>query len=233
MEGKRNLRKREVSTICFRSRFLASRTTREYFPARSLESVHRELVVMKTLRILLPLFACASLCAAQEPQQPSDSPTGLTVLKVKRERRREQAQDVRHTATDPDALNNTGVMPSGGGSNFPNFVLEYSAELKNDSPKAIKWLSWIYKVTDPDNKQEVDRQEFSSFDKISAGGKKTVNGIKRMPPMQTAPDTRKKNGNPFEEHVEFVCVAYDDGTLWRPSFIPESHCRDAEKRGKR
>lgn len=188
---------------------------------------------MKILKILLPILACAGLCVAQEAQQAGDSPTGLVVLKVKRERRREQPQDVRHTATDPDALNNTGVMPSGGGSNFPTFVLEYSAEIKNDSPRAIKWLSWIYKVTDPDNKQEIDRQEFSSFDKIASGGKKTVNGTKRLPPTQPGPEIKKKSGTPFEEHVEFVCIGFDDGTVWRPSFIPESHCRDAEKRGKR
>ena len=187
---------------------------------------------MRILRILLPILACASLCAAQETQQPSDSPPGLVVVKVKREKRRETPQDVRHTATDPDALNNTGVMPGAGGSGFPTFVLEYSAELRNDSPKTIKWLGWIYKVTDPDIKQEVDRQEFSSFDKIPAGGKKTINGTKRIPPTQQGLETKKKSGSPFEERVEFVCVGYDDGTLWRPSFIPESHCRDAEKRKK-
>src|ERR1041385_8810607 len=178
---------------------------------------------MKIFKILLPILACAGLCAAQEATQPTDSPAGLIVVKVKRERRREQPQDVRNTATDPDALNNTGVMPGGGGRNFPNFVLAYSAELRNDSPKAIKWLSWMYRAIDPDTKDEVDRQEFSSFDKIGAAAKKTVSGTKRIPAGQTAPELKKKNGSPFEEHVEFICVAYDDGTLWRPSFIPESH----------
>jgi hypothetical protein len=188
--------------------------------------------MMKTLKILLPLFACATICAAQEAATPTDSPEGLVVVKSKRERRREQPQDVRNTATDPDALNNTGVMPGSGGSNFPNFVYEYSAEIKNDSSKAVKWLSWIYKVIDPDDKKEVDRQEFSSFDKIAAGQKKTVNGHKRISPTQPPPDVKKKNGTPYEDRVEFICVGFDDGSLWHPSYIPESHCRDAEKRGK-
>src|SRR4029079_14665122 len=126
----------------------------------------RSWLMMKTLKILLPLFACATICAAQEAPAPTDAPTGLVVVKSKRERRREQPQDVRNTATDPDALNNTGVMPGAGGSNFPNFVYEYTTENKNDSSKTVKWLSCMYKVMDPDDKKEVDRQEFSSFDKI-------------------------------------------------------------------
>ncbi len=182
---------------------------------------------MKIFKVVLPILACASLCAAQESQQPSDGPPGLVIVKVKRERRREQPQDLRHTATDPDALNNTGVMPGGGGTNFPTFVFEYSAEIRNESPKGIKWLSWVYKATDPDDSREIDRQEFSSFDKIASNGKKTINGTKRIPPGQPVPDNKKKI---LAEHVEFVCVGYDDGTLWRPSYIPESHCRDAEKR---
>jgi len=188
---------------------------------------------MKLFSLIVLVFAGVSLCDAQEVAQQDDSASGLVVVKVKRERRREQPSDVRHTATDPDALNNTGIMPSGGGSTFPTFVNEYSVEIRNDSPKGVKWLSWVYVVTDPDNKHELDRQEFTSFDKIMVGQKKTVNGKKRIPPMQPGTsDPKKKNGAPFEERVQFVCVGYDDGSLWHPSFIPESHCREAEKRGK-
>ena len=188
---------------------------------------------MNLERILLIIFACVGLCSAQEAPQGDDSPPGVVVLKVKRERRREQPSDVRHTATDPDALNNGGIMPSGGGSNFQTFAYEYSVEIRNDSPKGIRWLGWIYVVTDPDNKQELDRQEFTSFDKIAIGQKKTANGRKRIPPMHPGSGApKKKNGSPLDERVQFVCVGYDDGALWHPSFIPESHCREAEKRGK-
>lgn len=189
---------------------------------------------MKLFSVIVLAFAGVSFCYAQEASQPVDSLSGLVVVKAKRERRREQPTDVRHTATSPDALNNTGIMPSGGGSTFPTFVYEYSAEIRNDSPKGVKWLSWLYVMTDPDTKQELDRQQFTSFDKIAAGQKKTAIGRKRIPPMQpgTGDPKKKKDGAPFAERVELVCVGYDDGSLWRPSFIPESHCREAEKRGK-
>jgi hypothetical protein len=188
---------------------------------------------MKMSSLILLVMVVASLTVAREASPQDDSPAGLVVVKIKRERRREQPSDVRNTATDPDALNNTGIMPSGGGGTFPTFVYEYSAEIRNDSPKAVKWLSLTYVLTDPDSKQELDRKEFTSFDKIATGQKKTATGTRRIQPMQPgAGDVKKKNGTPFEERVQFVCVGYDDGTLWHAPSISESHCREAEKRGK-
>jgi len=187
---------------------------------------------MKLLSLIVFVLTCFNVSAAQEVTQ-EDSPAGLVVTKVKRERRREQPTDVRHTATDPDALLNTGVMPSGGGSNFPTFVYEYSAEIKNDSPKTVKWLTLMYVLTDLESRQELDRREFSSFDKIAAGQKKTATGTKRIQALQPgAGDVKNKNGTTNDQRAQIVCVGYDDGTLWHASFIPESHCRDIEKRGK-
>jgi hypothetical protein len=124
-------------------------------------------------------------------------------------------------------------MPTGGGSTFPTFVYQYSAEIRNDSPKAVKWLSLTYVLTDPENKQELDRKEFTSFDKIPPGQKKTATGTRRIQAMQPgAGDAKKKDGTPFAERVQFVCVGYDDGTLWHAPSISETYCREAEKRGK-
>jgi hypothetical protein len=50
----------------------------------------------------------------------------------------------------------------------------------------VKWLTLIYVLTDSENKQELDRREFSSFDKIAAGQKKTATGTKRIQAMQPA-----------------------------------------------
>ncbi len=187
---------------------------------------------MKLLATVLLVFACAAFCAAQESTSRDDSPPGLVILKVKRERRREQPSDVRHTSTDPDALNNGGLMPSGRDSQFPTFVYEYSIEIRNDLPKGIRWLNWVYVLSDPDNKQELDRREVVSFEKISPGKKKTVYDRKRLSFPAGSEERKRKNGPPLEERVEFLCVSYDDGTLWRPGFIPESRCREAGKSGK-
>ena len=187
---------------------------------------------MRLLILIVFVIASFHVAAAQEATQ-DDSPAGLVVVKVKREKRQQQPTDLRHTATDPDAMQNTSMMPGGGGSNFPTFVFEYSAEIRNDSPKAVKWLSLMYVLTDSENKQELDRREFSSFDKIAAGQKKTATGTKRIESMKPGGgEVKNKNGTPNDQRVQFVCVGYDDGTLWHALSIPESHCRDIEKRGK-
>jgi hypothetical protein len=188
---------------------------------------------MRSIGILLIISTCATLSAAQEATQSPDSPPGLVILKSKRERNREQPSDVRSTASSPDALNNGGLMPSGGGNQFPNFVYDYSVQIRNDSPRGIKWLSWIYLVSDANSKQQLDRQEVVSFEKISPGQKKTLHDRKRLSPSRANADEReKKNGHANEERVRFICVAYDDGSLWHSASTTESQCRDAEKRRK-
>jgi hypothetical protein len=37
---------------------------------------------------------------------------------------------------------------------------------------------------------------------------------------------------PYDESVEFRCVAYDDGTWWHHPSMQESECVEMEKRGK-
>ena len=181
---------------------------------------------------MLPaVLVFAGLCAAQQAPERPDSPPGLVVLKVKRERHRDE-HDVRQTATDPNLSQSTGIMPSG--ATPTTYVYEYWVDIRNDLPKKVTWFSWVYVLSDLNSKQELDRQEFVSFEKISAAQKKTVVGRKRFPPTDPAgTDTlKKKNGPPVDERVEFICVAYEDGTLWHSPLIPESQCREAEKRGK-
>ena len=122
---------------------------------------------MKFLGMLLGVFACANVCVAQDAPERHDSPPGLVIVKLKRERRVEQI-DVKHTSTDPDALNNGGMIPTSAGP-FSSYVYEYSVEIRNDLPNKIRWLSWTYSLRDPDSKQELDRQEFVTFERISPG----------------------------------------------------------------
>ncbi|HYX29154.1 MAG TPA: hypothetical protein VE863_11350 [Pyrinomonadaceae bacterium] len=184
---------------------------------------------MKLLGAFIAVLACASLIAAQEVSQKPDVPPGLVVVKVKRERHRED-HDVTSTSTDPTAMQNTGVMPGKGGSPT-EYVYEYWLDLRNDSANKIRWLSWRYVLSDPTSKQELDRAEFVSFDKISAAQKKTVVGRKRFTLAGSA-DPKKKDPAPLDERVEFLCVGYDDGSLWHAPSVSEAQCRETDKRGK-
>src|SRR2546430_2618064 len=152
-------------------------------------------------RILPVIFVGAGLCAAQQTPERQDAPSGLAVLKVKRERHRED-HHVKVTATDPNLSQSTGIMPTG--ATPTTYVYEYWLDIRNDSPKKVTWFNWVYVLTDQVSKQELDREEFVTFEKISAAQKKTVVGRKRFPP--TGPDgtdtLKKKNGPPVDERVE-------------------------------
>ena len=196
---------------------------------------------MKSLALLLTLLAWPVVCAAQEGPAQADAPPGLVVLKVKWERKLDATanipkpnQDLSRTASDPDALNNDGGLPTAGRSAHPPYVYEYSVEVRNDFGKKIKWLSWVYLLSDPSTRKELGRHEFVTFDKIAPGEKKTLRGRKRSSPSRliSADDLKKKNGPAYEDRVEFRCVAYDDGTVWRRPSITESECDETEMRRK-
>lgn len=183
---------------------------------------------MKLCGIFLLVLAYVGACARQELSKQADAPPGLVVMKVKYDRRRED-YDVRSTSNDPGALENTGIMPTGKTPTV--YVYEYSVQLRNDSPKNIKWLYWAHIISDGITKLQLDRQEFVSFDKISTNQKETVLGRKRFAHVAEY-EQRKKNAPSIEERVEFNCVGFADGTLWHSPSVSESQCRDAEKRRK-
>jgi hypothetical protein len=183
---------------------------------------------MKLHGLLLLTLVCAGPPATQELPKQFDSPPGVTVLKVKYERHREE-HDVRSTSTDPGAFENTGILPTGKSPTI--YLYEYSAQLRNDSPKNIKWLYWAHIISDGETGVQLDRQEFVSFEKISTNEKETVLGRKRFSHVADY-EQRKKNRARLDERVDFICVGYDDGTLWHASSLSETECREAEKRRK-
>jgi hypothetical protein len=78
------------------------------------------------------------------------------------------------------------------------------------------------------------RHKFVSFEKIDPAKRKTLRGRTRSLPSRVVSAERlgKDKRSAYEEHVEFRCVAYDDGTWWHHRSMQESECVEAEKRGK-
>ena len=197
---------------------------------------------MKTPRVLLTLLAGACVCAAQVPSARQDAPPhGLAVVKLKWERR----LDVSHkspapppragrTASDPDALNNPGELPTRGRSPFPPYVYQYAVEVRNDGAKKIRWISWDYVLGEPGGRRELGRHAFTSAEKIDPGKTKTLRGTTRSAPSQvvSAETLAKGKETEHEERAEFRCVAYDDGTWWHRPSLSEAECVEAEKRAK-
>lgn len=196
---------------------------------------------MKSLGMLLTALACAGVCAAQDAPARQDAPPGFVVLKLKWERRLDvsrdgerAAHDPSRNASDPDALNNPGGLPTASRSPFPPYVYHYSVEVRNDGAKKIKWLSWEYVLSEPGGVKESGRHGFVSAEKIDPAKAKTLRGKTRSTPSRVVSVERlgKEKGAAHVERVEFRCVAYDDGTWWRRPSVRESECVEAERSGK-
>ena len=197
---------------------------------------------MKSLRMILALLVCASLCAAQGVPARLEAPPGLVILKLKWERQldlsassKRPAHDASRSASDPDALNNPGgLMTTAGRSPFPPYVYQYSIEVRNDHAKKIRWLSWEYVLRDPSSKREMGRHKFVSFEEIGPAKRKALHGRTRSLPTRLVSAEGLKDGKEpaYVEHVEFRCVAYDDGTWWHPPSMQESECVETGKRAK-
>lgn len=183
---------------------------------------------MRLCGILLLVLVCVNSCAAQEVLKQPESPPGLVVLKVKYARHRDD-HNVQSTSTDPGAFENTGIMPTGKTPTI--YLYEYSVQLRNDLPRNIKWLYWAHLISDANSKLQLDRQEFVSFEKISANQKETIVGTKKFSHVADY-ETRKKTDPRPEERVEFICIGYDDGTLWHAPSVSQSRCLEVEKRRK-
>jgi hypothetical protein len=196
---------------------------------------------MKSLRMLLTCLVCVGVCAAQEVPARRDAPPALVILKLKWGRQLDPwrdadraAGDTSRTVSEPDALNNPGGLQTTSRSPFSPYVYLYSVEVRNDHAKKIRWLSWEFILTDPGSKRELGRQEFVSPLGIGTAKRKTLRGRTRTPPSLVVSAERLGKGKEptYEGHVEFRCVAYDDGTWWHRPSVQESECVETEKRGK-
>jgi hypothetical protein len=107
-------------------------------------------------------------------------------------------------------------------------------KIKNDCAKAIKGVAWEHLFADPDSRKELGRHQFVSFEKIDAYESATLHGNSYSPPatVVSAEGLKKDKRAPFLERVEFKCVLYTDGTVWRHPAAQGNEC-EYLKRGEK
>lgn len=197
---------------------------------------------MKRHILVLSLFwLAATHVQGQERSTAPPQPPGLVILKLKWERQLDPsprpprpAHDASRSASDPDALNNPGGLQTTGRSPFPPYIYQYSVEVRNDRAQSIRWVSWEYVLSEPGSKREMGRHKFVSSEKIGPAKMKTLRGrTHSLPTRVVSAGSLGKGKEPaYAEHVEFRCVAYDDGNWWHHPSLQESECVEMEKRGK-
>lgn len=97
------------------------------------------------------------------------------------------------------------------------YVFVYKLTVKNGGEKPIKSLDWDYVFLEAGTQNEINRQQFTSEERIGAGKTKELNVVVSKPPTRTisAHALNKNERDGLTEAVVIVKVVYADGTFWQ------------------
>lgn len=97
------------------------------------------------------------------------------------------------------------------------YVFRYKVTLKNASSKTIKSVDWDYVFLDASTETEINRQQFTSEEKIGPGKIKELNMIVgRSPTMAISANALSKNDRDgLNEQVVVMRLEYTDGSVWQ------------------
>jgi hypothetical protein len=90
----------------------------------------------------------------------------------------------------------------------------YQASFKDEGDKKIKGLVWDYIFEDVETKQELNRYQFYSPNKINKNESVTIQRSLVSPPTRivNAKSLEKDNRSPYFERLEIKCVIYADNS---------------------
>ena len=102
-------------------------------------------------------------------------------------------------------------------NNLPRYVFLYKVSVKNGSDKAIKSIDWDYVFLDANTRNEINRQQFTSEEKIGSGKTGELKVIVNRSPTRTiSVDALNKNERKgLGEQVVIMRIEYTDGTVWQ------------------
>ena len=97
------------------------------------------------------------------------------------------------------------------------YIFVYKVTVKNSGDKAIKSLDWDYIFLDADTQNEINRQQFTSTERIGPGKAKELNvPINRSPTRTISANSLSKNEREgLSEQVVVMRIEYTDGSVWQ------------------
>lgn len=97
------------------------------------------------------------------------------------------------------------------------YVFVYKVTVKNSGDKAIKSVDWDYVFLDAETQNEINRQQFTSPEKISPGKAKELNVLINRSPTRTisANSLSKNEREGLSEQVIVMRIEYTDGSVWQ------------------
>ncbi len=97
------------------------------------------------------------------------------------------------------------------------YVFVYKLTVQNNGEKAIKSVDWDYVFLDAETQNEINRQQFTSPEKINPGKAKELNvRINRSPTRTISANSLSKNEREgLSEQVVVMRIEYTDGSVWQ------------------
>jgi len=97
------------------------------------------------------------------------------------------------------------------------YVFVYKTTIKNISTKTIKLIDWDYVFRDKSTDTELNRQQFTSEEKIAPGKAKELTVVISKPPTQTVSVTSLNTSerDSLKGEVVLVRIEFTDGTVWQ------------------
>ncbi|CAN5679943.1 hypothetical protein BH18ACI4_BH18ACI4_14520 [soil metagenome] len=97
------------------------------------------------------------------------------------------------------------------------YVFVYKLTVQNSGEKAIKSVDWDYVFLDAETQNEINRQQFTSPEKINPGKAKELNVLINRSPTRTisANSLSKNEREGLSEQVVVMRIEYTDGSVWQ------------------
>ncbi|HZE63026.1 MAG TPA: hypothetical protein VE056_04065 [Pyrinomonadaceae bacterium] len=97
------------------------------------------------------------------------------------------------------------------------YVFIYKVTVNNGSDKTIKSVDWDYVFLDADTHNEINRQQFTSEEKIGSGKTGELRVIVNRSPTRTisADSLNKNEREGLSEQVVIIRIEYADGSVWQ------------------
>ena len=181
---------------------------------------------MKTVTLILVcLWAVTS---PVQDIQSGEAPPGITIGKYKWQPANAGLSVDSSMKAESDSFSGeaSGSTQDARFVDRPAFV--YSAEVKNEGPKAIKAIRWDYIIVDSKTSQELGNHQFENFEKVGRNKVKGLTARSRISPTRVVSAQSDKSA--IIERAVVRCVVYEDGSLWQQAGTPDGLCEALRRR---
>ena len=182
--------------------------------------------VSRLLSVILAAFVFALMPIATRGQTPATidatlppefRPPGVTVDKAQLERVTRVSSGPGSIVVAPDSNPNRLALPTDGSAVKieRTELYEYSMELSNEGPKAIKAIAWDFIFEEPQTFFPLFRHSFANLQKIERGQKKTVRFTTHLgPPKVIINAARNDPYWDYRHRAQIQCLLFTDGSTW-------------------